>query len=83
MTSKQTDQPRIHCALKKKKQQKKTRNLTNTFRVQNRLANRITLYISYILKAVLTVNAPKVFGSRQSYWSLLESSDSDFTDFFL
>ena len=40
----------------------KTRNLTNTFGMQN----GIEFYFSYILKAVLTVYAPKVFGSRQS-----------------
>ena len=43
----------------------KTRNLTNMFRVQNCLANGLKFYFSYILKAVLTVCAPKVFGSRQ------------------
>ena len=32
----------------------KTRNLTNTLRVKNSLANRLTFYFSYILKTVLT-----------------------------
>ena len=43
----------------------KTRNPSNTLRVQNYLANGLKFYFSYILKAVLTAYAPKVFGSRQ------------------